>query len=190
MRIFCVFIGLSFLHMYHADEYQEVKTYFEHLQTLQAEFQENTDQEPQRKGQLYLSRKEKKMRVIYNGGQDQEIILHNATCIYREGSQISYMDIDHPLQFLLTDTENMWKHTTFHACHRGKDYFQVDLLYKNTQGAQHIHIRLVFNLQPFMLQKWTLYTAQAQSTVTFSDMKYNMSLPKNIFDFKDPRLQH
>jgi outer membrane lipoprotein-sorting protein len=166
--------------------------YLNGVTTLKAHFMQVSPDGSTAEGTVYLSRPGR-LRLDYDPPSPVQVIADGRFLIYydKQLKQVSYVDLDSTPAGILVrpkvklDGEDLKVTKVSHQ----PGILDVSVI-KAADPAQG-RITLVFSEAPFRLRQWQVTDPQGQvTTVSLFDTESGLSLDKDLFYFKDPKLGH
>jgi outer membrane lipoprotein-sorting protein len=173
-------------------EIAKAEDYLNAVTTLKAHFMQVAPDGGTADGTVYLSRPGH-LRLEYSPPSPIQVIADGKFLIYydKELKQVSYVDLDSTPAGILVrakvklDGEDLKVTKVAHQ----PGVLQITVV-KAADPAQG-RITLVFTEAPFQLRQWQVTDPQNQiTTVSLFDAETGVTLDKDLFYFKDPKLGH
>jgi outer membrane lipoprotein-sorting protein len=167
---------------------QRVQDYLNNIHTLQARFEQISNDGGVATGTLYLSRPGK-MRVEYDPPVPILLVATDNRIWYydKKLQQVSFFDLkDTPAWFLLQDNVRFGGDITVSNLERGPGVLRVTV--HEAKNPSLGRATLVLSDRPLEPRKWQIVDAQQkQVTVTLDDPHYGAPLNPQLFYWTDPR---
>jgi outer membrane lipoprotein-sorting protein len=172
-------------------DYQDVlriQAYLNGITTMQARFEQTSDEGGVGTGTIYLSRPGR-MRIVYDPPVPILIVATQGQVYYYDSKlqQVSRTTVnDTPAWFLLRDQIRLGGEVTLTGFQRMADAFRATLV--ETDNPDLGEVTLVLSDKPLALRQWTVLDAQKkQVKVTLIDPHFGVTLNPSLFTWTDPR---
>jgi outer membrane lipoprotein-sorting protein len=166
---------------------QRVEQYLNGIRTLDARFQQFSQDGGTSGGKVYVQRPGR-MRFEYDKPSPILLIADGTFVVYIDYSlkQTTYLPIGStPAWFLLRENISLSDGVTVTRFERGPGVLRVSLV--ENKSPENGTLTLVFGDRPLELKQWTIVDQQGKATtVSLTDQHYGQPLDPKLFTFVDP----
>ena len=166
---------------------QRVEDYLNGIHTLDARFQQFSQDGGTSGGKVYVQRPGR-MRFEYDKPNPILLIADGTFVVYIDYSlkQTTYLPIGStPAWFLLRDHISLSDGVTITRFERGPGVLRISVV--ENKSPENGTLTLVFSDKPLELKQWTIVDQQGKiTTVSLSDPHYGAPLDPKLFTFVDP----
>lgn len=182
-------LSLSLVNVLASEDTQNYERYLNALKTLSGDFTQTNSKGSTVTGTIQISRPGK-MRLTYNSPSSLLIVANGKWLITKdtESDQVDYVSLDKtPAAFILRPHIRFSGDVEITNVVPKGELTEISLIRKEEPDAGYI--TLVFQDNPIALKEWSVIDAQGVETrVTLSNLKSNVQLPADLFQFETPNL--
>lgn len=175
-----------------AADVEKAETYLNAIATFKAHFMQVGPDGGTAEGTVYLWRPGR-MRLDYDPPSPIEVIADGNFLIYHDKQleQVSYVGLDTTPAGILVRPSIKLNGEDLKVTKVGHQPGILNVTVIKAADPSQGRITLVFTESPFQLRQWQVTDPQGQvTTVSLFDAETGLSLDKDLFYFKDPKLGH
>ncbi len=186
--LFFLFFSCAFAETLSQKEIERIEDYLNNIKTLKAHFIQLSPNGTTSEGMIYLLRPGF-LKLEYDPPSPIQVIANGKFLIYfdKQLQQTSYIPLNETPAGILVKPNLRLNDETLKIIDSSKQSGILTVTVTQKKESKMGEITLIFTQSPFALRQWKVTDVQGNVTdISLLDMQTDVSLPKSLFDFKDP----